>query len=84
MHESLEDFEIRCDLTTDCGVSCPLGSEKQIYNGKNGVATFSAAFDRILYILAGNDDIHTRLDEVEIWLDPTPDHRVTCPKASKI
>ena len=28
MHESLEEFEIRPDLTTDCGVSCPLGSEK--------------------------------------------------------
>ena len=23
MHESLEEFEIRPDLTTDCGVSCP-------------------------------------------------------------
>ena len=24
MHESSEEFEIRPDLTTDCGVSCPL------------------------------------------------------------
>ena len=23
MHESLEEFEIRPDPTTDCGVSCP-------------------------------------------------------------
>ena len=23
MHESSEEFEIRPDLTTDCGVSCP-------------------------------------------------------------
>ena len=23
MHERLEKFEIRSDLTTDCGVSCP-------------------------------------------------------------
>ena len=28
MHESSEEFEIRPDLTTDCGVSCPLLSEK--------------------------------------------------------
>ena len=27
-HESSEEFEIRPDLTTDCGVSCPLASEK--------------------------------------------------------
>ena len=42
MHESLEEFEIRPDLTTDCGVSCPLASEK--IPGKNGVATFSQLF----------------------------------------
>ena len=28
MHESSEEIEIRPDLTTDCGVSCPLASEK--------------------------------------------------------
>ena len=28
MHESSEEFEIRPDLTTDCGVSYPLASEK--------------------------------------------------------
>ena len=28
MHESSEEFEIRPDLTTDCGVSCPLAFEK--------------------------------------------------------
>ena len=28
MHESSEEFEIRCDSTTDCEVSCPLASEK--------------------------------------------------------
>ena len=28
MHESLDEFEIRPDLTTDCGVSCPLAPEK--------------------------------------------------------
>ena len=27
LHESSEEFEIRRDSTTDCGVSCPLASE---------------------------------------------------------
>ena len=37
------------------------------YNGKNGVATFfSAVFDRIHFILAGNDDLHESSDEFEI------------------
>ena len=46
MHESLEEFEIRPDLTTDCGVSCPLASKKphRLLMGKNDVATFSQLF----------------------------------------
>ena len=28
MHQSLEEFEIERDSTTDCGVNCPLASEK--------------------------------------------------------
>ena len=47
MHESLEESEIRPDLTTDCGVSCPLESEKKTHiliMGKNGVAIFSQPF----------------------------------------
>ena len=47
--------------------------------GKNGVATL----DQILFILAGNDDIHKSLDESEIWPDPIRDHSVSCSLASK-
>ena len=32
---------------------------------------FSAVLDRILFILAGNDNIHKSLDEFEIRPDPT-------------
>ena len=72
MHESSEDFEIRRDPTNDC----PLAS----YNGeKRCCYFFSAVFDRILFILAGNDDIHKSLDEFEIRPGPSTDHRVTCP-----
>ena len=32
---------------------------------------FSAVLDRILFMLAGNDNIHESLDEFDIRLDPT-------------
>ena len=40
---------------------------------------FSNAFDRVLFILAGNDDIHESLDGFEIWPDSTTDYGVSCP-----
>ena len=40
---------------------------------------FSNVFDQILFILAGNDDIHESLDEFEIWPDLTTDYGVSCP-----
>ena len=36
-------------------------------------------FDQILFILAGNDDMHESLDEFEIWPDLTTDYGVSCP-----
>ena len=39
--------------------------------GKGCLHFFSAVLDRILCILAGNDNIHESLDEFEIWLDLT-------------
>ena len=38
--------------------------------GKTMSHFFSAFLDRILFILAGNDNIHERLDEFEIQPDP--------------
>ena len=40
---------------------------------------FSNVFDRIHFILAGNDDIHKSLNEFEIRRDPTTDNGVGCP-----
>ena len=37
--------------------------------GKGCLNFFSAVLDWILFILAGNDNIHASLDEFEIWLD---------------
>ena len=39
--------------------------------GKSCLHFFSAVFDRILFILAGNDNIHESLDDFEIWPDLT-------------
>ena len=39
--------------------------------GKTMSSLFLGFFDRILYILAGNNNIHESLDEFEIRPDPT-------------
>ena len=52
----------------------------QGYSGeKRRHHVFSNIFDRIHFILAGNDDIHKGLIELEIRRDPTMDYRVGCP-----
>ena len=47
--------------------------------GKRRHWVFSNVLDQILFILAGNDDMHEILDEFEIWPDSTKDYRVGCP-----
>ena len=40
---------------------------------------FTNVFDWILFILAGNDDMHESFGEFEIWPDSTTDDGVSCP-----
>ena len=47
--------------------------------GKTALSRFLECFDRIHFILAGNDDIHKSLKEFEIRRDPTMDYGVGCP-----
>ena len=47
--------------------------------GNRSHHVFSAVFDRILFILAGNEDIHKGLYEFEFRTDPTTDYGVSCP-----
>ena len=47
--------------------------------GKRCHHIFSNVFDRIHFILAGNDDIHKSLNELEIRRDPIMDYGVGCP-----
>ena len=43
------------------------------YNGKNDLHLFSFAFDPLLFILAGNEDMHKISDKFEFWPDRTTD-----------
>ena len=47
--------------------------------GKTVSPLFLSCFDRIVFILSGNDDIHKSSDEFEIRPDLTRDYRVSCP-----
>ena len=74
IQESLDEFEIRLDPSTG------FHGNRYGYDGeKRCCRFFSVVLGAILFILTGNDDIHKRLDEFEIWPDPTTDHRVSCP-----
>ena len=60
-------------------VSMATDSSHRVIMGKKRHHVFSNVFDRIHFILAGNDDIHESLDEFEIWPDSTTDFGVSCP-----
>ena len=47
--------------------------------GKTASSRFLELFDRIHFILAGNDDVHKSLNEFEIRGDLIMDYRVGCP-----
>ena len=58
----------------------PTSFDCSVIMEKNGVATFSRLFFYpILFILAGNDDMHESSEEFKIWPDPTTDCSVSCP-----
>ena len=74
MYESLDDFEIWRDSTTDYGVNCPWAYEKYPIDlkwVKRCHHIFSAIFIWILFIFAGNEGMHKSLDEFEIRSDAT-------------
>ena len=48
-------------------------------NGETTSSHFLGCFDRILFILAGKEDMHKSLDEFEFKPDPTTDYGVSCP-----
>ena len=60
-------------------VSMATDSSLRVIMGKRRHHVFWYVFDRILFILVGNDDMHDSLDEYEIWPDSTTDYGVSCP-----
>ena len=60
-------------------VSMATDISHRVIMGKRASSRFLSFFDRILFILAGNYDIHKSLHEFEIRPDPTTDKGVSCP-----
>ena len=54
-------------------------SSHRVIMAKTVSPLFLGCFDRILFILAGNDDIH----KFEIRPDPTTNYGISCPWASE-
>ena len=68
MNESWDEFEFQpAELAA---LEC-LKNPHRLILGKGCLHFFSAVLDRILFKLAGNDNIHESLDQFEIWLDLT-------------
>ena len=59
-------------------VSMATDSSHRVIMGKTTSSRFLECFDWILFILAGNDDMHESFDEFEIWPDSTTDCGVSC------
>ena len=51
----------------------------RVMMGKTVSPFFSAVFHPVLFILAGNDDMHERSEEFEFRPDRTTDCGVSCP-----
>ena len=58
-------------------LSMATDSSHRVIMGKRASSCFLKCFYRILFILAGNDDMHKSLDEFEILAGF--DYEVTCP-----
>ena len=71
--------QIRSELWFPWQQIAPIGLQW----GKGRHHVFSAVFDRILFILAGNYNMHKSLHEFEIRPDLTTDNGVSCPWASE-
>ena len=60
-------------------VSMATDSPHRVIMGKTASSRFLNVFDRILFNLAGKDDMHESVDDFEIWPDSTTDYGVSCP-----
>ena len=66
IHNIMNEFEFRPDLTTDYGVSCPWASKKypyRSYNGENDVPTFS-----LLFLIGSFWYFHVTRTSIKAWM----------------
>ena len=61
------------------GLLVSMATDRVTVGKKRRLHVFSNVFDRIHFILAGDDDIHKSLNEFEIRRDPIMDFGVGCP-----
>ena len=63
-------FDFEADRTKGCGVSCPWANRKNPIDlkwEKSCEHSREFIFNWIFFILAGDEDIHERLDEFQFW-----------------
>ena len=70
-HKISDKFELQLDRISHFGVTCPCGRIKYSIDILWCLHLFSVVFDPILFILAGNEDMHKISDE---WLSARLDH----------
>ena len=68
LHEVLVQIRTLVSMVADSSYSVIMGK----------MASSSIVFEEILFICAGNDDIHKSLNEFKIWPDSTTDNGVSC------
>ena len=80
MHNILDEFKFRPDRTINYGLD---GSKKIpidfSWRGDIFITFSQLFFYLILFILAGNENIHKNLDKFKFRPDPITDYRVNCP-----
>ena len=64
-HKISDEFEFRLDRISHFGVTCPCGRIKFSIDLLWCLHLFSVVFDPILFILAGNEDMHKTPDEFD-------------------
>ena len=82
-HKISDEFEFQLDRISHFGVTCPCGRIKFSTDILWCLHLFSVVFYPILFILAGNENIHKISDEFDFRPYWTTDYGVSCPWASK-
>ena len=83
-HKISDEFEFRLNRISHFGVTCSCGRIKFSIDILWCLHLFSVVFDPILFILAGNEDMHKVSEEFDSRPDWTTDYGVSCLERLKI